>query len=436
MTHKGPSHATAPNAVWYSKLDQQVALFGSVTGTAANITGIAAIANGGTGASTAKAAEYNLLKPTVSTDAIGDDSEVAFKYVNPTNTNGVVYARKASLLWNYIKGKLSGTDVNIGGNAATASAAKAGSALESAINAKQDDISDMIPTAASASNPLCDKAYADAIGERLEARFITADASGSPFATHADLVAATSYYYHGSTATPDNNDITLVMADEDHLNAADQPSTTRYRYNGVDSEGKPVWSFEYVVNPTALNYDQLMAINSTITAAKVATYDGYETGKQDKLTEMTEDEVSAIIGELKGIADRAYKDRAGNIIDETYSNVGHKHLNYNDIVSDESTSDVTDMTEILTSYADNFGYSESHPETYRRRGSSFWNYIKGKLSGTDVNIGGSAAKAKALGVYKVSSSSGYPNLDDAMSSGYSQFHIVDKGTSSDVTECG
>lgn len=140
MVHAGPSHATAPNAVSYSKLDRQVALFGSVTGTASNITGVAAIANGGTGASTAKAAEYNLLKPTVSTDAIGDDSEVAFKYVNPTNTGGVVYARKASLLWNYIKGKLSGTDVNIGGNAATASAAKSGSSLETAISGKQDKL--------------------------------------------------------------------------------------------------------------------------------------------------------------------------------------------------------------------------------------------------------------------------------------------------------
>lgn len=138
---------------------------------------------------------------------------------------------------------------------------------------------------------------------------------------------------------------------------------------------------------------------------------------------------------FRGIADRAYKDRAGNVIDETYSNVGHKHLNYDDIVSDEGTSDVTDMTEILTSYADNVGYSESHPETYRRRGSSFWNYIKGKLSGSDVNIGGSAAKSKALGFYQVPTTSGYPNLDNAMSSGYSQFCITDFSYRT-TTECG
>lgn len=314
--------------------------------SADNITsGTLPIARGGTGATTAKAAEYNLLKPTVSTDAIGDDSEVAFKYVTPTNTNGVVYARKASLLWNYIKSKLSGNDVDIGGNAATASAAKAGSDLETAINgkanaasvtgatkckvtynnqgvitagadlaasdipnlaaskitsgtfaddriasaskwnAKQDDISDMIPTAASASNPLCDKAYADAIGERLEARYLGCNANGDPFATHAALTSATKFYYQGAETTPDTNDITTVIADEDHKNTSNVAGTTRYRYGGVDASGKPVWAFEYVINNTGLSEAQLLAVNSGITATKVTKYEGYATGKQDKLAE-------------------------------------------------------------------------------------------------------------------------------------------------------
>ena len=226
-------------------------------------------------------------------------------------------------------------ELNIGGNAATASAAKSGSALETAIsgkanaasvtgatkckvtynsqgvitagadlaasdipnlaaskitsgtfaderiasaskwNAKQDDISDIIPTAASASNPLCDKAYADAIGERLEARYLGCNANGDPFATHAALTSATKFYYQGAETTPDTNAITTVVADEDHKNTSNVAGTTRYRYGGVDASGKPVRAFEYVINNTGLSEAQLLAVNSGITATKVGNYDSH-----------------------------------------------------------------------------------------------------------------------------------------------------------------
>lgn len=142
-------------------------------------------------------------------------------------------------------------------------------------NAKQDDISDMIPTAASASNPLCDKAYADAIGERLEARYLGCNANGDPFATHAALTSATKFYYQGVETTPDTNDITTVVADEDHKNTSNVAGTTRYRYGGVDASGKPVWAFEYVINNTGLSQAQLLAVNSGITATKVGNYDSH-----------------------------------------------------------------------------------------------------------------------------------------------------------------
>jgi hypothetical protein len=176
-------------------------------------------------------------------------------------------------------------------------------ATKEELNAKQDDISDIIPTAASASNPLCDKAYADAIGERLEARYLGCNANGDPFATHAALTSATKFYYQGAETTPDTNDITTVVADEDHKNTSNVAGTTRYRYGGVDASGKPVWAFEYVINNTGLSQAQLLAVNSGITATKVGNYDshladttkhitaaeraawnGYATGKQDKLT--------------------------------------------------------------------------------------------------------------------------------------------------------
>lgn len=63
----------------------------------------------------------------------------------------------------------------------------------------------------------------------------------------------------------------------------------------------------------------------------------------------------------------------------------------------------------------------------------------GNKSNTDHHHNGSdidseVYKAKALNVYKVPTTSGYPNLDNAMSSGYSQFHIEDS-SSRNETQC-
>lgn len=176
-------------------------------------------------------------------------------------------------------------------------------ATKTELSSKQNDISNLIPTAASSTNPLCDKAYADAIGERLEARYLGSNANGDPFATHAALTSATKFYYQGAETTPDTNDITTVIADEDHKNSSNVAGTTRYRYNGTDASGKHIWSFEYVINNSGLSEAQLLAVNSGVTSTKVGNYDshlsnttkhitadertkwnGYDTGKQDKLT--------------------------------------------------------------------------------------------------------------------------------------------------------
>ncbi len=141
---------------------------------------------------------------------------------------------------------------------------------DTALDGRIDGFEDLVPTDASATNQLATKAYADAIGERLEARYLGCDTAGDPFPSHAALAGATAYYYQGNPATPDTNDITTVTSDEEHVGDTGQPSTTRYRWNGTG------WSFEYVINNTGLNESQLLAVNSGITAAKVATYDGLD----------------------------------------------------------------------------------------------------------------------------------------------------------------
>ena len=94
----------------------------------ANATGTLAIANGGTGTTTAKGAQKALLSDMqTETTAIDDSTEFVMKYGTPTDTTGAIFKRSATLVWNYIKGKISSilglTATAYGGKAATAGTA-------------------------------------------------------------------------------------------------------------------------------------------------------------------------------------------------------------------------------------------------------------------------------------------------------------------------
>lgn len=147
--------------------------------------------------------------------------------------------------------------------------------MDSNISTNTTDISTIngkIPSEASTSNQLADKAYVwDSINS-VTAYYITKDANGNQFATYAELAAATTFYSGWVQRTPTRNDYTIVLADENYSNA-----TTRYIYNSG-------WEYQYTVNETALTQAQLDALNSWITSWKVTTYDGYAAGKQDTLT--------------------------------------------------------------------------------------------------------------------------------------------------------
>jgi hypothetical protein len=146
---------------------------------------------------------------------------------------------------------------------------------KNAVYDKISSIDDLIPSAATSSNQLADKNYVNDSINSVTAYYITKNAQGDQFATHAELTAATTFYSGWVVRTPTRNDYTIVLADEDHDNA-----TTRYIYNSG-------WEYQYTVNETALTQAQLDALNSGITSAKVSTYDGYASGKQDALTTQT-----------------------------------------------------------------------------------------------------------------------------------------------------
>ena len=134
------------------------------------------------------------------------------------------------------------------------------------ITTNQTDISTIngkIPSAASTSNQLADKAFVNSSISNMAANYVTSDAQGDNFATKAALLAGP-YYYKGQLYTLTNNDYALVESDETKNNA-----TTRYMYDGVQ------WNFQYIVNNAPFNQAQLDAINSTITSSLVSSYSNH-----------------------------------------------------------------------------------------------------------------------------------------------------------------
>ncbi|MBO7550704.1 MAG: hypothetical protein J6T62_04165 [Fibrobacter sp.] len=127
-------------AVSLSNTSTDTTFNGSADVTNIKTTGTLGIGNGGTGATTAIGAEYNILNQVADIDTtIDGNRKIALCNQSKSASNGVFRWLKLSNVWTWIKGLLSSeSGVNISGNAATASAAQSGSALETAINAKQD----------------------------------------------------------------------------------------------------------------------------------------------------------------------------------------------------------------------------------------------------------------------------------------------------------
>lgn len=142
------------------------------------------------------------------------------------------------------------------------------STMDTAISGNTTNINTInskIPSEASASNQLADKAFVGDSINSVAAYYITKNAAWDQWANRAELFAATTFYSGWVIRVPTKNDYTIVLSDENHDNA-----TTRYIYNNG-------WEYQYTVNETAMTQAQLDALNSGITASKVANYDTLNT---------------------------------------------------------------------------------------------------------------------------------------------------------------
>lgn len=114
--------------------------------------------------------------------------------------------------------------------------------------------------------------------------YITYDNEGNPFPTKADLDAAEVWYEGGESVLPKKNDYVIVIADETHPTGTGDPQTAKYVCLGISNEEKPVWGFQYIINNGNFTPEEQAAIDSGITAEKVALYDSYA-AQLDELAE-------------------------------------------------------------------------------------------------------------------------------------------------------
>ena len=107
----------------------------------------------------------------------------------------------------------------------------------------------------------------------LAAYYITKNAAGDPFATHAELMASTTVYSGGAPRVPTRNDYCIVMADETNGNG----DSTRYTYNSDSTTYSSAnWAYQYTFNKQ-FTAAQLAALDSGITDGKVNAYDAHIT---------------------------------------------------------------------------------------------------------------------------------------------------------------
>lgn len=158
VTFEGKLKTSRKLAVSLSNTSTDTSFDGSTDVTNIKTTGTLGVGNGGTGKTTAKAAEYSLTtgKSEISDTTSGDD-RVVFELASPSESNGVTRGfRKLSTIWTWIKGLLSSdSGVNISGNAATATAAAgytSGGDIDTALQGKADKSSTVSSVAYDGTN--------------------------------------------------------------------------------------------------------------------------------------------------------------------------------------------------------------------------------------------------------------------------------------------
>lgn len=138
--------------------------------------------------------------------------------------------------------------------------------VENGLSSRLTNVEGKIPAQASAQNQLADKNYVTDLVSKSAADRVTYNQAGDPFPTRNALLTASTFYHAGAVYTPNEHDYALVVADE----GAPSPFTggqTRFEWNGS------TWEYAYGINERPFTSEEQAALDSGITAEKVAEID-------------------------------------------------------------------------------------------------------------------------------------------------------------------
>lgn len=376
------------------------------------------ISSGGTGATTKKAAEYAINGGMAQATGEPQDSfQFVFSRVgsDQSATNGVFIYRTAATIWSWIKGKISsvlGLSESNGvktftGNAATASAAQSGSALETAINGKMNTSASNATAPSGSGGDGATATLLNNLTEGISDIVTTDDGDNVLIATTDNGGSVTNKWYKrklvklipwiikklgtglvydcgaGSTSGDDfDNALAAFNAGQWVIIRKDG-----IVYYCVGSYSGPGLRFKQIANDASL-----LKVN-TITWTRGSSPSDV-TQMEASLSGHTHSQyltASSITGKMNTDAGNAASGALQNLTAQLT----------------EGTSNFTDNTEIFTSYAGNSGFAESGHvnQPYRRKASSMLNYVRTMYAEdrSPANVG-TSHKRISLGYGKYNSS--------------------------------
>lgn len=398
-------------------------------GSEAVDAGVQKIENGGTGATTAKEAEYNIVVPTqnatLDAEPIDDEARWTGTYVSPSKTTGRLYTKKFSAVWNYIKDKISSilglTKDNYGGKASTAGTADKlkSTKIPEKTNGVVTDLNNY--KTPGFYHAIDNTSYTNAPIQNFTLQVIQLMSYYTfqvIYAYNSSLIYTRSLIYGGSgsyvwTKWICTANATTAVSVVDY---GDTSKTIKIGYTGagatVDnlshiagylSGGTQIKDVSKSVLQSWIGLSNYLPLSGgTVTGAtqfnnyvKLNAWPGYGTGTanlwydgNNKFVEIQ----NATDLKLSGVSvsKEGHKHSADDITSGTLpvANGGTGVTTQEDINKafinnlEISNSDVTDGTEFVSSYASDKGFADPSGlnKPYKRQFIKVWNYIKGKIS--------------------------------------------------------
>ena len=378
------------------------------------------VSNGGTGRTTATAAQYELLNPKCSelTAALDDNYRIMFASTDPSTSAGVfVGFRKASAFWTYIKGKISsvlGLSESNGvktftGNAATATTATnvSSNGAASGSTARHIWFSD--------STAETKRVHDDNFTYTPSTNTVSANISGN---------AATATAFSSGTAKTKFDGIaegaTKVEASTTNgkvkINGTDttvytHPSQTAYTSKGTatkvpqittDATGHVTGITEVTISGVTpashthgniQNGGALQTNDITIASGdKLVVTDSSDSNKVARASVSFDGSTTTKALTQKGTFETfltSHQDISGKMATDCSNKASGALQNLTSQLT-EGTDAFTDGTEVFSSYASDSGFASTNHvnQPYRRKASAMWSYIKSKL-GISSGKGGS-----------------------------------------------